>query len=81
MERPPLRPALAEVRGSVRSAAVTSLWSARPWSRPWREQYTLGEGLPEDGDAGRVAHLADEATVTVHLDDPDDPVHPASSRR
>ena len=70
LARPPLRPALAEVRGSVRSSAVDWLWSSRPWSRPWREQYTLGEELPqeEDGASARVVHLAEEATVPVHLD-------------
>jgi hypothetical protein len=67
LDRPPLRPALAEVRGSVRSSAVEWVWSSRPWSRPWRDQYTLGEQLPEDGPSARVVHLADEATVAVHL--------------
>ena len=48
------------------------LWSSRPWSRPWQEQYTLGEELPleDDGAPARVVHLADEATVTVALDEP-----------
>lgn len=72
--RPPLRPALAEVRGSVRRSCVDSLWASRPWSRPWREQFTLGEALPLDDDAGDT-HLADEATVTVHL--PDQPSRPS----
>ncbi len=68
LERPPLRPALAEVRTSVRGSAVEWLWSSRPWSRPWREQFTLGEQLPEeDGGPARVVHLADEATVAVHV--------------
>ena len=72
LDRPPLRPALVEVRGSVRHSTLEWLWSSRPWSRPWREQYTLGEALPDDdevddGSRKRVVHLADEATVTVHL--------------
>jgi Family of unknown function (DUF6350) len=72
LERPALGPALVEVRGSVRSSTVEWLWSSRPWSRPWREQYTLGEQFPEDDDRPvRLVHLADEATVTVHR--PDDP--------
>ena len=73
--RPPLRPALAEVRGSVRRSSVEWLWSSRPWSRPWREQYTLGERFPEDDhdddddddDDDDPDDGTDEATVTVHV--------------
>jgi hypothetical protein len=63
LERPPLRPALAEVRGSVRTSAVRWLWSSRSWSRPWDDQYTLGEDLGDHLDEDP----AEEATVVVHL--------------
>ena len=70
--RPPLRPALADVRGSVRRSTVEWLWSSRPWSRPWREQFTLGEDLPVEGDGDRDDDVDDggddeEATVAVHV--------------
>ena len=72
-DRPPLRPALLEVGGSVRTSSVAWLWSSRPWSKPWREQYTLGEQLPAEDDAAvPVVHLAEEVTVTVPVQgDPD----------